>query len=225
MRAPLCSGVWAEWTRCATTILEEPTLKMSKNEEVPQHMNGLLPAQHQTGETPLGWVNRKLCAFLRMFSGVSLLDLGWKVWCRGKGMCGCQCQHSGGWGTDHTDEVWKIPLIMISSIPPLLILEIASLKHSRVWNGNASPCIDLWDDHSILNTDAKETPGISYVRDPYHYCSTPVGQGTLLHKLTWIHGGTHWEGVSVSHPPWFESVKLFGLSNPCNTWHERQNFV
>ena len=66
---------------------------------------------------------------------------------------------------------------------------------------DTSLCINLWDGHSILNTDAKETPGISYVRDPYHCCSTPMGQGTLLYKLTQNLGGNHWEGVGISHPP------------------------
>ena len=69
----------------------------------------------------------------------------------------------------------------------------------------------------MLNTDAKETPGVSYVRDPYHCCPTPVGQVTLLYKLTWNLDGNHWEGVGISHPPWFESVKVFGLSNMSNT--------
>ena len=35
MGAPLCSCVWAEWTRCTTIILEEPTQKASENVEVP----------------------------------------------------------------------------------------------------------------------------------------------------------------------------------------------
>ena len=76
MGAPLCSGVQAEWTSCTITILEEPTQKSSEIEEASQSENCLLLAQHQTGETPLGWVNRKLCAFQRMFSGASLLDQG-----------------------------------------------------------------------------------------------------------------------------------------------------
>ena len=174
MGAPLCSGVQAKWTWCATTILGEPTQKVSENEEVSQSANCLPPVQHQWHETPLGWVNRKPCAFLRMCLGVSLLGQGWKVQCRGKGMSGHQCWHSGGGGTDHTDEVWKIWPIMISSIPPLFIPEIASSKHRGYEIQYASLCINLWGDYSILNTDAKETPGISYVRDPYHCCSTPI---------------------------------------------------
>ena len=79
MGAPLHSGVWAEQTRCATTILEEPTQKASENERVPQSAKCLPPAQCQTGETPLGQVNRKLHVFLRMFSGASLLDQGEKI--------------------------------------------------------------------------------------------------------------------------------------------------
>ena len=72
----LYSGVQAEWTRCAITVLEEPTQKASEDEEAIQSLNCLLPAHHQTGETPLGLVNRKLCTFLRTFSGAFLLDQG-----------------------------------------------------------------------------------------------------------------------------------------------------
>ena len=129
MGVPLCSGVRSEQTRYSATIPEEPTQKVSENEEVPPIAKCLLLAEHQTAETLLGQVNRKLCAFLRTFSGASLLDQGWKVWCRGKGMCRCQHQHSGGRGTDHTDKVWKIWPVMISSIPPLIVLGIASSEH------------------------------------------------------------------------------------------------
>ena len=108
MGAPLCSGVWAEQTRCATTVLEEPTQKANEIEEVPQSVRCLPPAQCQTGKTPLGQINRKFCTFLRMLPGASLLDQGWKVWCRGKGICGHQHQHSGYGGTDHTNEIRKI---------------------------------------------------------------------------------------------------------------------
>ena len=45
----------------------------------------------------------------------------------------------------------------------------------------------------------------------------PQWDETLLHKLTWNLSGTHSEGVGISHPPWFESVKLFSLSNMSNT--------
>ena len=225
MGAPLYSGVQAEQMRYTTTILEEPTQKVSENKEAQQSVKCLPLAQCQTGETPLVWVNRKLCVFQRMFSGASLIDQGWKVWCRGKRMCRHQHQHSGGRGTDHTDEVWKIWPTTISSILPFFILEIASSKHGGAWNRHAGPCLNLWDDHFILNTDAMETPGISYVRDTYHCCPIPRGQGTLLHKLTWNLGGNHWEKVGISNPPWFESVKLFSLSNMSNAWHKRQNFV
>ena len=72
-------------------------------------------------------------------------------------------------------------------------------------------------DHSILSMDAKKTPGVLYVRYPYHHCSTPKGGETLLHKLTQIPGRTHWEGAGVHHPSWFESVKLFSLPNMSTT--------
>ena len=77
--------------------------------------------------------------------------------------------------------------------------------------------IDLWDDLSILNTYTKKTTGIFYVRGPCCHCSTPVGSETLLHKLMWNPGRTHWEGIGVNHPPQFESVKPFSLSNMSST--------
>ena len=142
MRVPLCTGVWAEQTRCATTILKKPTQKASENEKVPQSVKCLLPPQCQTCKTTLGQVNRKLPTFLRTFSGASLLDQGWKVQCRGKGICRCQHQHSGCGCTDHTNKLRKMQLIVISSIPPLFILESVSLKWG-VQNRHASPCINL----------------------------------------------------------------------------------
>ena len=63
MGAPLCSTVQAEWTKCTTTIMEEPTQEVSENERAPQSAKCLRSAQHQADETPLGWVNRRLCAF------------------------------------------------------------------------------------------------------------------------------------------------------------------
>ena len=48
---------------CTTTTLEEQTQK-SETEEVPQSVNCLSLAQCQTGETPVVWVNRRLCIHL-----------------------------------------------------------------------------------------------------------------------------------------------------------------
>ena len=64
----LCAVVQAEWARCGTTTLEEQMPKGSETEEVPQSVNCLPPTQWQTIETPLGWVNRKLCVFLQMLT-------------------------------------------------------------------------------------------------------------------------------------------------------------
>ena len=38
---------------------------MGENKNVPKSAKCLPPAQHQTGETPLGQANRKLCMFMR----------------------------------------------------------------------------------------------------------------------------------------------------------------
>ena len=94
---PLCMIVQAEWAWCTTTTLEEQTPEGSEIEEVPAKCKlCLLLAQQQTVKTPLGWVNRKLCAILWTFSGASFLDQGWKVWCRGThGVWGSQWWCSG----------------------------------------------------------------------------------------------------------------------------------
>ena len=76
----LCTVVQAKQAWCTTT-LEEQTQK-SETEGVPQSVNCLSPAQCQTGETPLGWMNRGLHTFILMLPKASWIDKGWKVWCR-----------------------------------------------------------------------------------------------------------------------------------------------
>ena len=64
---PLYTVVWSKWARCTTTTLKEQTPEGSETEEVPQSMNCPSPAQHQTGKSPLGLVNRKLCIHVDIF--------------------------------------------------------------------------------------------------------------------------------------------------------------
>ena len=70
---PLCKGVQAKQARCTTTTLEEQTQK-NDTKEAPQSVNCPSLTQHQTGETPLWKVNRKLHVFIQMFSRASTLD-------------------------------------------------------------------------------------------------------------------------------------------------------
>ena len=72
----ICMIAWAKQARYTTITLENQTPEESENEEAPQSADFPLLAQHQRGETPLAWVNRKLCAFMQMFSRASLLDKG-----------------------------------------------------------------------------------------------------------------------------------------------------
>ena len=81
----LCMVVQVKQARSANITLDEQTLEGSETVEVPQGGNCPLLAQHQTGETSLGQVNRKLHALMWMFLGASWLDKGWKVQCRGIG--------------------------------------------------------------------------------------------------------------------------------------------
>ena len=57
---PLCVIVWAKWARCTITTLDEQTPEETGTERAPQSLSCLLLTQHQTGETPLGWMNSKL---------------------------------------------------------------------------------------------------------------------------------------------------------------------
>ena len=195
----------AEWTKCTVTILEESTQEVSENEGAPQSIACLSLTKHKTGKTPLGWVNRKLCVFLRMFSGVSLLDQRSKIWWRGRR--DVWKSTSAFWRWRYWSHWWSLKDTTNHNCfnPTSLWSRDHKLKTLGVGDIHASPYIDLWDGHSILNTDAEETPGVSYVRDLYHCCPTP--QGTLLYKLNQNLGGNHWEGVSISHPPQFENVK------------------
>ena len=78
-QSPLCMVICPKQARCPTTTPEEQTPEESETEELPQSAKCLLPAQHQTGKTPLGWVNRKLRAFIQRFPKAPLLGRGWKV--------------------------------------------------------------------------------------------------------------------------------------------------
>ena len=72
---------------------------------MPQSVNCLPLAQHQTDKTPLGWVNRKLCMFLWTFLEPPCWIKGEKFDVEGLGVCGSQHWYSGGSGrTDHTGE-------------------------------------------------------------------------------------------------------------------------
>ena len=68
--------VHAKQARCITTTLEEQTLQKSMIEKTPQSANCLSLAQHQTGESSLGWVNRRLHAFIQTSPRAPLLDKG-----------------------------------------------------------------------------------------------------------------------------------------------------
>ena len=224
MGAPLCSGVWAEWTRCMTTMLKEPTWKANENEKAPQSLYCLPLAQCHTGETPLGWVNRKLCAFLRTFSWASLLDQGWKVQCRGKG--DVQTSMLAFWRQMYWSHWWSLKDMTNHTFfnPTSLHYRDCKLKTWGYEMGtlaHASICgmiILSWPQmlRKLLVFPTLGTPTV---------VTLTQWDKRLLHKLTWNLGGNDWEGVGISHPPQFESVMPFGLSNMGNIWHKRQNIV
>ena len=64
---PLCMVVHAKQARCTAISLQEQTPEESETEEVPQSANCPSPVQYQTGETSVGWVNRKLCVHSDIF--------------------------------------------------------------------------------------------------------------------------------------------------------------
>ena len=141
---------------------------------MPQSTKCLPLVQHQTGEAPVGQANRKFCTFLRMFSRASLLDQGLKFNVNGKGYVEVSVGilEAEVLITLRKSKTYDQSQFLQSSS---LCFRDGKLKMGGVWNRHTSPCIDLWDDHSILNLDAGKTPGISYVRDPSCHCSTPLG--------------------------------------------------
>ena len=223
-RTHLCMAMCAKCSRWTTTTLEEQTLEESETEEVPQSVNCPSMAQHVTGKTPLGWVNRKLCVFIQMFSRASLLDKGWKV------------QHRGIRG------VW------------MSMLAFQRQRYwSLQWGLKDMTNHDFFNPTSLHSRDCKlttwgcetgvlacalflgwlfcpeyiycETPGIPHTKDPMPLLQYQTGRKNLLYKLTWNLSKNPWEGTGFRHPLHCESVKLFRLPSVSDTWHKRQNSV
>ena len=124
----LCRIVQAKQARCTTTTLEEQTQK-SETEEAPQSANCPSLAQHQTGRTLLGWVNRRLCVFIQTFPRASLIDRGWKVWHRG--IAGVQKSTSVFWQQRYWSHWWGLKDMTNHDyfIPSSIHSGIASSQH------------------------------------------------------------------------------------------------
>ena len=167
---PLCMVMWVKQARWTTTTLEEQTPEESETEEVQQSVNCPSLAQHQKGEMPLGWVNRKLHTFIWTFSRASLLDQGWKVWCRGirsvwksTSVFWQQKYWSHQWDSKRYDQLRYLQ-------PHLSSVKRLQAHNLGARNRGASPCIKVWGAYFIPNTDALRTPGIPHARDPYQSC-------------------------------------------------------
>ena len=79
---PLCMVMWTEWARCADCPGGVKLWKTVRQRKC--HKVWIFCCWHSARQMKLlGWVSRKLCAFLWTFSGAFLLDQGWKIWCRG----------------------------------------------------------------------------------------------------------------------------------------------
>ena len=195
--------VQAKQARCTTTTLEEQTQK-SETEEVPQCANCPSPAQHQTGETPLGWVNRRLCAFIQTFPRASWIDNGWRVWCRGIG--GVWKSMSAFWWQRYWSLQWGLKDMTGCNYynPTSLHSRDCNLTTRGMWNGCASLCINFWSDHFVFNTDAEECLTFPMQGTPFP-CYTTQRRRTLPYKLTWNLSEDSWEWTGFGQPP---SVKL-----------------
>ena len=211
---PLPMIVCTKQARCTTTTLEEQTLEESETEEVLQSVNCLVLAQCQTGETTLGWMNKKLCAFIQIFSRASLQAKRWKVWCRGTGSVWTsmsafprQRYWSHWWGLkDMADHDFFNPTSLCS--------RDCKLTTQGVWNECTSPCINFWGDYSVLNTDAMKLLAFPMQGTPCH-CYPTSERKTLLYRLTW----------NLSKNSQCEHIKLFRPPSMSNAWHKRQNTV
>ena len=100
-----------------------------------------------------------LC-ILQTFTRASLMDQGWKVWCRRtrgvqKSMSAFLRQRywSHWWGFKDTTGHDNLN-------PTSLHVRNCKLITLGGWNGNTSLCINFWGNHFILNIDAMRTPGL-----------------------------------------------------------------
>ena len=187
---PLCMVVWAEWTRCTTIALQEQTLEGSETEEVPWSVNCLPATQWQTVETPLGWVNRKLCVFLWMFAGASLLDQGWKVQCRGTRSP--QTSTSVFWRWRYWSHQWSLkdmtghnnlnPTSLCARDCKLWGCEVGALAHALISEVTvSSSTLILWE---LLVSPTWEGTGMSHPLqcrsvEPF---DLPTHERGLIHK-------------------------------------------
>ena len=71
---PLCVGVCHALDQCTSPTPAEPTPKGSDNRIMPWVDNGLANTQHQSSQTPLGWINGKLWLPLWTSTGASAED-------------------------------------------------------------------------------------------------------------------------------------------------------
>ena len=158
-------------------------------------------AQHQTGETPLGWVNRKLHAFMWMFSRASWLDQGWKNQCRGITVVWKSTWAFWQWRCwSHQREI-KDTTGHDNFNPTSLHSRDCKLTTQGVWNGCSNPCINFWNGHSVLNTDAMKLLAFTMQGAPYHCYLTKWIEETLICKLTWNLNKNLWKGTGFSCPP------------------------
>ena len=75
---PLCVGVCQAWDWCTSLTVVKATPRRSGSEIMPCVASGLATTQHQTNQTSLGWINRKLWLLLWMFTGGSTEDV-WRL--------------------------------------------------------------------------------------------------------------------------------------------------
>ena len=196
----LCMVVWAKQARCTTTTtLEEQTPEESETEVAPQIANCPSKVQHQMGETPLGWVNRKLHAFIPAFSRASSLYQGWKVPCRGT---------RGVWMSMLVFHRWRYWLHWcgLKDMTDHDFFNLTSLCSRdcklTTWGCGmgALACALILGWPFCPEYRCDETPGIPHARDPLPLLPNPIGQKTLLYKLTWNLSKKLWEGTGFSHP-------------------------
>ena len=187
---PLYMGVQAKWARCTTTTLEEQTLEESETEEGPKSVNCPLSAQCQTGEIPLGLVNRKLHAFIQTFFRSSLLDQGWKVWCRCRGTRGLWTSRSAFWRWRYWSHQWGLKDMTNHDFFNPTSLPSRDCKLTA-WECGMGALAPPWI-HMLLAFPMQGSP--------CHFLPYQMGRKTLLYKLTWNLSKNLWEGTGFSHP-------------------------
>ena len=86
-----------------------------------------------------------------------------------------------------------------------------------------APCINLWSDHFLLNTNACKSFGVPHAMEPTPLLPCQMGRKSCSSNKLRTLVKTLWKGSGFGQPLKCQSVKLQKPPRVSNTWHKEQN--